>query len=152
MRLKTLMHKLEEEYQESFESQERKGLYTFTVNDKHVIFLEEVDHDNFFIFTSLGEITDDVGQRTLYEFLSANYFLVGTEGAVLSIDQSTHSLVLLQKVNIFHITYDRFLELLTHFVNVAFYWEGKVHSSQTNTTTNPSDSRLKIHGMGYLKI
>lgn len=100
----------------------------------------ESDEKTVHIHTVIGKLPDS-GQKTLfYKMLTANAFGNGTNGAVLSIDETMDEILMFSTLNVENMIYSQFEDRLECFIRTAEIWRAIV--SDTPTQKSASDDTM----------
>ncbi|WP_142848255.1 type III secretion system chaperone [Telmatospirillum sp. J64-1] len=78
------------------------------------------------LFSYLGRTPQNVAGRSLLPLLEGNFFWQGTDGATLSIEAASRSIVLMRELPTDKLDLPLLQEGVERFVNVAEHWIGRL--------------------------
>lgn len=123
MRLENLMSQLEKELELEAGILKTKNyrVYTFPIDEESNIEIRPTPQEGILFHCTLANCPQGNEEGFYRELLSANFFGIGTKGAILGLSEDGNQLTLSRLIE-YNVEYKEFSDILEDFLNVADFW------------------------------
>ena len=146
MRLKDLLREHARQLGGGALTLDSHGTCHLMINDNHLVTLEEVDDQTFFLYAEVVALPSSENEAIYQRLLQANLYGRATQGCVFALDAHGTHVILFKEFKSEMTDFPIYMNGFEVFVHQLAYWKDLLKGSPTNRPSEPPTDHQKETG------